>query len=266
MDLTSQIVFFFFVFILISISYLIYITVFREPYTNKEPAHIVFLTKDETSDFLMGDSDQYMRNLSDYDLKARNVESVTTYQLLSASKASDFTEDEKIILSQAVLQADGFFATLYKNKRIAGLDPQKIIGLPWVFAKTDGNTYEGGLPHTRLRLIFLTGVHLKTDLTILTKLVIHEKLHVYQRYYWREVQEYIESIDCHPQSERRIYPFIRANPDLNKWVYVCSTQSHPTYYEYASHNPKGISDIKRNDIIEHPYEDMAYYVASKYGI
>jgi len=64
-----------------------------------------------------------------------------------------------------------------------------VAGIKWVFANTYANyskdvikEYEQGLPHTRENIILLSKNVLKYDELDLTSTLIHEKIHIYQRY------------------------------------------------------------------------------------
>jgi hypothetical protein len=252
----------------ISLCVLLYVSMYREAYVNAKRSreHIEFLTREETRRFLLGDFDQYVRSLTEYDLAARRSTTFDEYRSAAAEASVDFGAEDKRMLSLAAQMADRFFLSLDGPKRVPGLEPHIVSALPWTFAKTVGKAYEDGLPHTRTEIIFLTNAHVntQTDLTILTRLLIHEKIHVYQRYYPKHIEEYLTSINCQPHSERRVHPFVRANPDVNKWVYVCADAPALTMYEYAGPRPARISDIKHASQMEHPYEDMAYTVSALY--
>jgi hypothetical protein len=59
---------------------------------------------------------------------------------------------------------------------------------------------------------------------------------------------------------------MRANPDLDEWVYKCR-KGGVMVLNYRSPTPNSISDILSGSAMdEHPYEHMAYYVASLYNI
>ena len=61
---------------------------------------------------------------------------------------------------------------------------KEIANIKWVFSKTESNgklSYESGLPHTRKNIIFLSDKVLINDEDELIKVLIHEKIHIYQR-------------------------------------------------------------------------------------
>lgn len=265
MDLRTGIVLVIGIIIIICLWLLLYYSMYKEAFIGMS-RHINFLSREDTARFILGDYDHYARNLSVFDLRARKSSTAHVYSSVSSMHTDDFVDSEKNILTQAAYAADAFFNSLVGEKRVPGLESHVITTLPWFLAKTTGDVYEGGFPHTRSHIIFLTDkhVHPGADLEILTRLLIHEKIHVYQRIYPTHINEYLSYINCQPHSERRIYEFIRANPDVGAWVYVCANQAELTKYEYNSTNPKGITDVKRASGMEHPFEDMAYYVASLY--
>ena len=59
--------------------------------------------------------------------------------------------------------------------------------------------------------------------------------------------------------ERNSEPLIRANPDLDKYIYKNINTNKELYFIYSSTKPNGITDIiKINNLEEHPYEMEAY--------
>jgi hypothetical protein len=58
-------------------------------------------------------------------------------------------------------------------------------------------------------------------------------------------------------------PLIRANPDLDEYIYK-DNDGEEMIYKYKSTMPKGINDIVPNKN-EHPFEKMAYEISEEYG-
>lgn len=231
-----------------------------------ESNHVNFLSVPEVQAFFKKDADFYFRSLTIYDLKARHAASTHDYVQQVLNNCDEFDSTEQSRLQQAVLEADSFFLSLADGKIIPGLDPALIAKMQWFFGKTKGYVYEGGLPHTRQNIIFLMAEHCQEPFEDLVRLLIHEKVHVYQRFHGDHVQLFVASLNCHKHSKRAESPFIRANPDLDEWSYMCANSAELLEYKYASPNPRGINDIQRlttNDM-EHPYEHMAYQLGDMY--
>jgi len=222
---------------------------------------VKFLQKEETADFLEGDLDFYSRSLSQWDLIARHVSSEEEYRIKSINSAITFTESDKRTLQAVAVEADNFF----KNINFDGLDCAKMAIIPWIFALTSGKDYEDGLPHTRADIIFLSKDTVNFDnKKELLKTLVHEKIHIYQRKYPEEMVNYLESNGYTQWKQRFGVPRIRANPDLDPWIYYDPITSKPMLAYYTSDRPYNITDIGLTDAsFEHPFELIAYRVASK---
>lgn len=227
--------------------------------------HIAFLTASDTANFLLSDADTYSFNLSPLDLHARHAASYQEYQEASARSARSFTPSEVFILTKAAKRADG----IIKNMRLEGCPSfsDNLMKIPWVFASTEGSTYEDGLPHTRLNIIFLSSVtmsRLAADEKELVRTLIHEKIHIQQRLHPIETLALLKERGYIQWKERKGIPRIRANPDLDQWVYIDPATNKEMAAYYTSDTPSSISDISLTSVnYEHPYEAIAYEVTGK---
>ena len=227
---------------------------------------LTFLTAQETAKFIMSDPDNYTHNLNGWDLLARHVSTEIDYRRSSAGAAIDFTESQKTRINNAAVKADKFFAS-YKSDYaqtndyidISGKD---ILAIPWIFALTNEDTYEDGMPHTRGNTIFLSTEVDETPRN-LTKLLIHEKVHLYQRLYPQQCAAYLANHGFVQWKLRQGVPRIRSNPDVDPWIYIESQSQKPLMALYASDKPRNLSDVVdafNNIRYEHPYELMAYTI------
>jgi hypothetical protein len=197
-----------------------------ENFTNNK---IYFLSKIETTNFIIKDNDNYIKNMSVYDLYARKVLSHEEYINLIINECLDFTEDQKKIIYKCIDNNDLSFKIALINDK-----------------------YEEGFPHTREDIIFLSpNVIYNTNLK---KIIKHEITHIKQRYKITNLQQnYIIS------RKRNTEPLIRANPDLDEYIYKDINSGLELYYIYSSEKPNGINDIiKINNLGEHPFEIEAY--------
>lgn len=227
--------------------------------------HIAFLSASDTANFLMSDADTYSFNLSPLDLHARHAASYQEYQEASARAARSFTPAEVFLLTKAAKRADG----IIRQIRLEGCPSfsDNLLKIPWVLASTEGSTYEDGLPHTRLNIIFLSTVSLSRlalDEKELVRTLIHEKIHIQQRLHPLETLALLKERGYVQWKERKGIPRIRANPDLDQWVYIDPATKKEMAAYYTSDTPSSISDITLTSInYEHPYETIAYEVTSK---
>jgi hypothetical protein len=229
----------------------------KEGFTNYDKSNIQFMTKQQTNAFLYNDPDGYIANLSPTDLYARNTNSTNNYRLSVATSALDFSDELKNKLLIASNKADELLKTL----TLGSINCSNIVSLPWIFALTKGKSYESGLPHTRSNIIFLSTI---IDSNKLVNTLIHEKIHIYQRAYPEEISNYLESKGYTKYKSSIGIPRVRANPDLDGWIYYNPINKKPMIAFYSSDKPSSISDIVLTDpSFEHPYELMAYTIAEK---
>lgn len=224
-------------------------------------AGVRFMTADETAIFIMQDPDGYVKNMSPTDLYARKTSSPEQYISRCAKVAKEFSSAQKIRFTKACKDADDFFRSLNDTY----IDSDKMIKIPWVLAMTEGETYEDGLPHTRANIIFVSSF-MNEQSNELVRTMIHEKLHLYQRLYPEEIVHMIYAKGFKQWKLRMGEPRIRANPDVDPWIYMNPENNEPMMAVYTSDRPSNISDVFLKDYtFEHPYEYVAYEIASKYG-
>ena len=229
--------------------------------------NIIFLTYNETSNFLLNDSDKYITNMTDVDLYARKVKSKKEYLEKISKNSISFNIDEKKKLYVCAKNADNFLKN-YNNI----VNGNELVLIKWKFALVnninDGDNieYEEGLPHTREDIIFLSKYVLNNDNHSLTNILIHEKVHIYQRYNNDKIEKIINGYGYKVSDTTKNNKLIRANPDLNDKIYFDSKNNIEMIGLYKSYKPNGINDvILTNFSIEHPYEKMAYDIAEEYN-
>lgn len=277
-----------------------------------DATHIYFMTYKETSNFFAKDNDNYVRNLSELDLHARGVKTHVEYMNQIEDTAISFTDDEKELLERCAKDADKYlrnenFKELDYGKHLNGND---IADIKWIFANTYTNYFndvikenEQGLPHTRENIILLSKNVLKNDALNLTNTLLHEKIHIYQRYNPEIFDTIIKEMGL-KELERKHFKqakYIRSNPDTNNKIYyrkkdvssgsnVSSISSvldilsgssgssdtgdtGDTDYDlddvmvclYRNDKPNSINDvIQKNYSAEHPYEKIAYEIAENF--
>lgn len=221
---------------------------------------VTFMTASETSNFLKEDADGYVRSLSVTDLHARNASSVDDYIQSSTQHVSAASKQEKAKLIKLTRYIDRFLEQ-YNAPVPWTMNFKNLAKIPWVFAFMHGSTYESGYPHTRMNVIILPIELLKS--VDLAKTLLHEKMHLYQRLYPHEMSAILDKYGYVRWKERRAHPLARSNPDLDPWIYLDPSTSKPMVASYTSTKPSGISDITLDHpAYEHPYEKMAYDIAS----
>ena len=231
-----------------------------------------FLTAAETAAFINSDADRYIYGLSRADLSARQVKTRPEYMARAAAAAVSFTEDEKKTLLRASAAADARFAAAGTalESRI-GVDGRRAAAIPWHFAKTAAPAYEGGFPHTREDIIFLStldGMLGNTANAIdsadedplgLINLLIHEKVHLYSRGATTApgFVAFLNRAGFRRRGRPAPWDCIRANPDTDGHMWT-DPDGRFIFSQYASKMPAAITDVRGTAAsAEHPYEMMA---------
>jgi len=229
--------------------------------------NVDFFDKAKTKQFLMNDEDNYVKSLTKYDLIARKSEDHKSYLIKISECASSFTYVEKNKLMKCIKLADSFL----KNFKWKTLDCIEISILPWKFAltsKVNNFEYEDGLPHTRKDIIFLTRNNLVSHDEHLINILIHEKIHIYQRMNKSKMNKIVNEMGfvVFTQTNELNLKLKRSNPDIDNEIYYDKQQGIINLCKYSSENPSNISDVESNNMSsEHPYEKMAYEIAGEYS-
>ena len=244
---------------------------------------IRFMSKAETKAFILADKDKFITNLDEVNRIARGVKTNDEYLTITSKSATEFTDSEKKKLTRAIRKACDKLVKLRKRAlKHYGLDKNNLQELleKWTLAKTKDIVLEGGMPHTRGDVIFLSGYYLANNIDNidkLTKTMIHEITHIYQR---THRHDYIDFLKAH---EWEVHPYNgndkRLNPDLDELVWkrpakkgevaTKATRIEAGGYKiyialFNSRTPKDLKDInikKASD--EHPYEYYAYKLSEE---
>jgi len=207
-----------------------------------------YLNREETVKFILDDNDNYMKSLSSFDLIARKVKTHDQYIYKVINHCLSFNETQMEKLNKCTQIANSFYFNKYR----------------WKFALID-NVYEEGYPHTREDIIILSPKLLNYNEDALIEILIHESIHIYQRYNKEDMKEYLLSNGYTISRKRATEPLIRANPDLDEYIYK-DKNNIEMIYKYSCKNPISINDlVKSSNNNEHPFEVMAYEIINKYS-
>jgi hypothetical protein len=252
---------------------------------------VTVIPKQEAGLFLLEDADNYVQSMSKSDLHARKITCEEAYRLQGYYATLDPSSEQLSILQKACQEADNFFATFIVSniqnsnrnvyiediKVIGYFDSEKAKNIPWNFILVK-NDYEQGLPHTRDKYIIIHPSLLTRSLKEIVSTLIHEKVHVYQRKYRKEdsyikaeetngkLTDYMVSKMGFQKIKKRsdVSCDIRANPDIDEWIYKNPKTNKEMYLCYRSGQPTGIEDVIGESKEEHPYEYIAYEIAQLY--
>ncbi len=215
--------------------------------------NIFFINGNNLEKMLIDDDDKYYDRFYSIDWKARNV--IDKYSYIDKIKKNKVCIDWDYKNKQRIINIINRINKINKNKN--------ILSIPWKIGLTTGKIYEGGLPHTRNDVIIIsTDIINNYSDNNLIKLLIHEKVHIFQKLYPNETKQYISKFKI--LRERNENDMIRVNPDTNNYIYI-NDDKEILQTKYNSSNPSSILDVNTmNQNKEHPYEWMAIDISDKF--
>lgn len=225
--------------------------------------NIYFLDNNELFNILTSDNDNYFKSFLNNDFISRKINNINEYFINIKMSVTDFNDNEIKKIKSCIENIN----LKLLNIDLLWFNGKKAYEIPWKIGCIKGKLYENGLPHTRDDVIVLSKDHVN-DYSIkkLMKTLMHEKVHVYQKIYKIDVEKYIKMNNFTKLKERSIQDNIRANPDLDNWVYRDS--SNNVYRAIYNDNPSSIEDITylpfNSQSYEHPFEKMAIYIETNF--
>lgn len=245
----------------------------KEKKPNRVDPTITFFSKGDTKDFLKEDKDEFFSSLDKPNRLARKVNHINEYKTITSKAAYDFTQQEKNLLTQCIKNVcDKLYGLSEKTCNKFGMKQENLWKLleKWNLAKTKDRVLEHGLPHTRENVIFLSTYYLAmadNNEDKITRTLLHEFYHIYQRTYKKEYDQFLKDNDW------EIVPYNktdkRMNPDLDDNVWKRTTNAGEKIYiaKFNSLQPSGLSDININDPSnEHPNEYYAYLLTKEINL
>jgi hypothetical protein len=222
----------------------------------KENMYLMYLSRIELYNLLASNM-KYYRSFTEQDKRARKIKTIQQYLSIISEDCSEFTEEEKIKVAKCAREANQLLSTF----STIGFDGKKAAQLEWKIGCMKGKRYEEGFPHTVKDVIILFKHIMKWPMKDLTRLLIHEKVHIYQRKYKKDVANFLDNHGFVYVYDKGYNARIRANPDTDGKVYFCKKTNKKYESVYNSDYPKSIEDIKNKNVVkEHPYEMMAYEI------
>jgi hypothetical protein len=203
-----------------------------------------FITQSEFVNVVKGTA--YFRTMSKPDLIARQgIDSNTkepsadVYFATYVSSYQPFSNDQKYKLIQSIQKANTLLA------RFPVLDKIK-----WKFAKIK-NGMEMSYPHTLKDIIITTDDFINRPLEELTKTLIHEKFHVYQRQFADRITDLVSRLDFVPLTAPQVLmidyvlrSLMRNNPDLDGAIYMYKPTQKVIAQIYNTSEPTNLADSK----------------------
>jgi hypothetical protein len=219
-------------------------------------SNITFISKEKLFQILRSNNDNYYNTFYENDFKVRNITSIDHYINYIKKSTSDFNNEEKEKIKKSV----DLINNVFENIKLEYFDGRKANNLPWKIGCVSGKLYENGLPHTRGDIIILSKQNINNySQQKLSKTLLHEKIHIYQKIYHDDIQKYIRNNNFVKHKKRSSYDNIRANPDLDTWIY--KDKNDNLYKAVYNNKAQTVEDITYfpidNQSHEHPYEKMA---------
>jgi hypothetical protein len=207
--------------------------------------HIIFPPVEDSVHYISQDIDGHIRSLNIKDLRDRKCVSREKYMGIYLKSIQPFSTRQKILIKKYTLLASKYISTL-KSPHI---ETALIIPIPWKFVLVD-ESVEYGHPHTRGDMIFLSKRSLCRSGVEITRTLIHEKIHIYQKMY---PELFVKSlINTGYVHLGELEDGLRSkNPDTNSCIYM---------------HPNGRVMNGADVIYEHPNELIAYTIARQYSI
>lgn len=219
--------------------------------------NLKLLSKNELENILINNNDNYYDKFTELDLKVRNVNSIDEYK----QKIKNVHYKCNYIEYNQILYAINIIDNILKNYNKIGFNGNKASNIKWKIGVINDNIYENGLPHTRHDVIIIPKNILNNNR--LKTILLHEKIHVYQKIYPNDIQKYFINNGFIKSRKKTIN--VRANPDIDEYIYI--NKNNEEMMCIYNKNPSSILDVSylpsNNIINEHPLEYMAYTIQSE---
>ena len=232
---------------------------------------IHFLSADETRNLISSNADGYFERFTQNDLRARTKQSassleryvVTLEQYIQGFNCCEFTDSDKALITDCVAEIE---TIVVKDPYVDWVDSEKFHSIPWKIGLILDDSYEYGLPHTRVDTILIpqkSVLNIKMHRKDFMNTLIHEKLHVYQKLYPDDFKKYL---DHHGFVKYARYGNVdfASNPDTDEYVYAKKSGLEKVVHcgKYAKGQKPGIKSIVYQPIddpkYDHPRELAVY--------
>jgi hypothetical protein len=204
----------------------------------------IFITQTEFVDIVKLSA--FFRTMSKADLIARQgIDSNTkepsadVYYATYISSYQPFSNEQKYKLIQAVQRANNI------------LKPYPVLNnIRWKFAKIK-NGMEKSYPHTLKDVIMITDDFVSMSLNEMTKTMIHEKFHIYQRQFSDSITQLVSRLDFVPLTSSQVLmidyvlrALMRNNPDLDGAIYMYKPTQKVIAQLYNTTEPADLADSR----------------------
>lgn len=189
---------------------------------------------------------QYYMRMNATDLRVRGVSSGEEAYKRFINSVRQLNKTEDYVIQK-----------LLKDPR---MDKPRFREMPFRIMVFDDLRIENGYPHTHGSTIFLPQPFFLKDIDSQVNILLHEKVHIYQRLNPFKVNKILLE-----EFGFKVVRYVcetstrRSNPDINALSYSDGHSGDEISSDYCP-NATDLSNIK--DSRDHPYEVMAYEIAS----
>ena len=238
------------IFFLLLFLYLLYT---KKQNKNNNNNNNIYLSKYELETILIKNKDKYYDTFNKNDFKVRNITTIFEYYDKIKNACCDINIDQQQILNNSINKINNKLI----NYKSIGLCGNKMNKIQWIIGIVSNKYYEEGFPHTRNNIIIIP-LFLLNNINLLTQILLHEKVHIYQKLFPKDIEEFINHNKYTKYCLKSEIENIRANPDLDKWIY--KDENNNLITAIYKDNPTSINDVVYSTLYEHPYEQMAYEI------
>jgi hypothetical protein len=206
----------------------------------------------------------FFDRMTEYDLYARKINSIEEYKKHYTHNIVNFNYNNVKELEKYVKEID--------NENIF-IEKINLSDIKWKFIKINSKIEEG-FPHTLGDVIVLSDSFFNYTNELKKEVLIHEKIHVFQRLYPIETHNFIKTkLNLNVIDNIKTFKLARNNPDIDGFMYTYDNK-HGFIQLYNNDKPYGLKDsdtyvisLKDKKIVnkinkyigqyEHPFEIMA---------
>jgi hypothetical protein len=190
----------------------------------------------------------YFNKMSEQDISARNASNITQYTESYINAYDTFTNDERNVIIELVNEANNKLKKAFTN----------LYKIPWKFCKLN-NTIENGFPHTLGDTIIISSNLFNLPHLKVLKTLIHEKVHIYQRYNKVKCEE-LYQLWGFVKYDGVMLQGTRNNPDVSSTMY--GTKEGPIVQMYTNQFPSSLLDSQAS--LLQKSTNMVVFVDAKY--
>lgn len=224
---------------------LLVISIYFLFYTKKQNIRIIFYSSDDIIHILNDKFQNYYNNMDENNIKLRKINDKDIFLNNLYKCFYNCDVYEKYILKNAIDIAHSKLNQINCH----GFYSYKLNNIPWKIGFSYLYDYEFGLPHTHNDIIILNKDNIYED--DLVTILIHERIHVYQRLFPYDIKEYLLYNSFEKIAKKT--DIDRVNPDTDEYIYA----RDGLIYECKIDGNK-VKCTKNNSKYEHPFEYMAY--------